>query len=61
LCIELATPRDRLSPKPLSSAPKKKSKTTFGTPVNDSKEDEKQTCLDDIGGRGGKELEGTAT
>ncbi len=48
-----------LSPKLVTSPLQKKSKTTFGSSVNDYEEDEEQTCLDEIGGRGGKELDVT--
>jgi hypothetical protein len=34
--------------------PKKKSKITLGSPINDSKIDEERTYSDDIGGRGGE-------
>jgi hypothetical protein len=56
---KLLTPRDMLSPKLVTSPLQKKSKTTFGSSVNDYEEDEEQTCLDEIGGRGGKELDVT--
>jgi len=54
-------PRDKLSPKPITSPLRKKSRITFGSPVNDLENDGKQTCSDEIGGRGGKELEVTTT
>lgn len=34
---------------------------TFGSLVNDSKEDEEQTCSNEIGGKGGEELDATTT
>jgi hypothetical protein len=40
MCIELPTPRDKLSPELVTSPLKKKSKITFGLLVNDSKEDD---------------------
>jgi hypothetical protein len=57
----LPTPRDRLSLEHVISLPRNKSRTIFGSPVNDSKEDEKQTCLDEIIGGGEKKLDATAT
>jgi hypothetical protein len=42
-----------LSPELVTSPPRKKSITTFESRVVDS-EDEEQTCLDEIGGGGGK-------
>jgi len=54
MCTKLPTPRDKLSLQLVTSPPRKKSKTTFGSPVNDSKEDEERTCLDESGGRGGE-------
>ncbi len=59
--IELPMPRDKLSPEPITSPLKKKSRTTFGSPVNDSENNEKWTCSDEIGGRGGEKLEATTT
>ncbi len=46
---------------PITTPPRKKSKTTFGSPVNDLEEDEEWTCLDEIGSRGGKKLEARTT
>jgi hypothetical protein len=46
-----------LSPEPITSPPGKKSRTTFGSPVNDSNEDEEQTCSNEIIGRGGEKLD----
>jgi hypothetical protein len=43
-----------LNPKLTTSLVRKKSKTTFGSLVNDSKEDEKKTFSDDIRGGGGE-------
>jgi hypothetical protein len=43
-----------LSPELVTSPPRNKSITTFGSQVVDSEEDEEQTCLDEIGGGGGK-------
>jgi hypothetical protein len=54
-------PRDKLSPEPITSPLKKKSRNTFGSPVNDSKENEEWTCSNEIGGRGGEKLEATTT
>jgi hypothetical protein len=59
--IELPTPRDKLSPKPITSPLRKKSRTTFGSLINDSKEDEERTCSNKIRSRGGKKLEATTT
>jgi hypothetical protein len=39
MCTKLFTQKDRLSPNPITSPPRKKSKT-FGSLVVDSKEDE---------------------
>jgi hypothetical protein len=55
--IEPPTPRDRLNPKPISSPPRKKYKITFKSHVIDLEEDEERTCLDGMGGGGGKELQ----
>jgi hypothetical protein len=38
--IEPPTLRDRLSHEPITSPPRKKSKTSFGSLVNDLKEDD---------------------
>jgi hypothetical protein len=57
----LPTPRDKLSFKLVTSPPRKKSITTFGSPVINSKEDEEQTCSDDIRVGGGEELYVTST
>jgi hypothetical protein len=59
--IKLPTLRDKLNPKPVTSPLRKKSKTIFGSSVNDSEKVEDQTCLDGIGGRGGEELDVTIT
>ncbi len=59
--IELPTPRDKLSLKPITSSLRKKSRTTFGSLINDSKEDEERTCSNKIRSRGGKKLEATTT
>ncbi len=45
---KLPMPKDKLSLKPITSPLRKKSNTTFGSLVYDSKEDEEQTCLDEI-------------
>jgi hypothetical protein len=58
--MELPTPKDMCF-ELVTSWPRKKSRTTFGSSVNDSKEDEEQTYLDEIGGGGGKELNATIT
>ncbi len=58
--IEPPTLRDRLSHEPITSPPRKKSKTSFGSLVNDLKEDDEWTCSDEIGGGGGKELDAIA-
>jgi hypothetical protein len=55
--IEPPTPRDMLSPKPITSPIRKKYKTTFRSPIIDLKEDEERTCLDGVGGGGGKEFQ----
>ncbi len=57
--IELPTPKDMLSLKPMTSPLKKKIMTIFGSLINDSKEDEEWACLDEIGGRVGGELDAT--
>jgi hypothetical protein len=56
MCIEPPTPKDMLSLEPVTSPPRKKSKTTFGSMVNGSKEDEEQTCSNEIGGKRGEEI-----
>jgi len=43
-----------LNLEPITSPLRKSSGTTFGSLVNDLEDDEEQTCLDDIRGRGGK-------
>jgi hypothetical protein len=48
--IEPVTPRDMLSLELVTSPLRKKSKTTFESLVNDSKKDEEQTYLGEIGG-----------
>jgi hypothetical protein len=45
---ELPTPRDKLSLEHVTSPPRKKSKTTFRSQFVDLKEDEEQTCLNEI-------------
>jgi len=61
MCTKPPTPRDKLSLQLVRSPLRNKSKTTFGSPVNDSKEDEERTCLNEIeiGGRGGEKLNAT--
>jgi hypothetical protein len=59
--IKPLTSRDMLGPKLVTSPPRKKFITIFGSPINDSEEDEKQTCSNEIGGRGGEELDATTT
>jgi hypothetical protein len=49
------TPKDMLSLEPITSPPRKKSKTTFGSSVNDSKKH-----LNEIEGRGGEKLDSIA-
>jgi hypothetical protein len=51
----------QVKPSTCTSPPRKKSRIIFETPINDSKEDEEQTCSNDIGGRGGEELDATST
>jgi hypothetical protein len=48
----MPTPRDKLSPEFVTSPPRKKFRTTFGSSVNDSKKDDKQTRSYEIKGRG---------
>jgi hypothetical protein len=55
------TPRERLSPKLVTSPPRKKSRTTFGSPIIDLEKDEERTCSYEIGNRGGEELYATIT
>ncbi len=50
----LPRPKDKLSLEPITSPPRNKFRTTFESLVNDSKEDEKWTCSDEITG-GGRE------
>jgi hypothetical protein len=56
----LHTPQDKLSFEPITSPPKKKSKTTFKLKVVDLEKDEERTYLDEMGGGGGKELQAIA-
>ncbi len=58
---KLPTIGDRLSPEPITLPPRKKSKTTFGSLVIDSKEDEEWTYWNDIEGGRGEELNATST
>jgi hypothetical protein len=51
---KLPTPRDRLSRKPITSPLRKKSRTTFRSPIVDLEEDGEQTCSNEIGGGGGE-------
>jgi len=55
-CIELPTSRHKLSLEHVTSPPRKKSITTFGSPIVDLKEDKEGTYLDEIRVRGGEEL-----
>jgi hypothetical protein len=56
----LPTPRDKLSFEPITSPPKKKSKTTFRLKVVDLEEDEERSYLDKMGSGGGQELQAIA-
>jgi hypothetical protein len=58
---QLSTSRDKLSPELVTSPPRKKFKTTFGSHVVDLKEDEEQTCSNEIGGGRGEKLYATTT
>ncbi len=55
------TPRDRLSLELVTSPLWKKSRTTSGSKVNDSEEDEEWTCSNEIRSRGGEKLDATTT
>jgi hypothetical protein len=55
-CTKPPTPRDKLSPKLVTSPPRNKSKTIFGSSVNDLEKDEEQTYSNEIRGRGGESL-----
>jgi hypothetical protein len=57
---EPPTPRNKLSLELVTSPPRKKSRTIFGSLVNDLEEDEEQTYSNEIGSRGGEELEAIA-
>ncbi len=59
--IKSLTSRDMLSLEPVTSPPRMKSRTIFGSLVNDSEEDEKWTSSNEIRGRGGEELDATTT
>ncbi len=59
--IEPPTPNDKLNLEPVTSPLRKKSRTIFGSSVNDSKEDEEWTYSYEIRGGGGNELDGTTT
>lgn len=61
MCIKLPTSRDKWSPKLVTSPLRKKSRTIFGSLVNDLEEDEEQTCSNEIGGRGGEKFDATTT
>jgi hypothetical protein len=50
-----------LSSEHVTSPPRKKLGTIFGSPFNDSKEDEEQTCSNVIRGRRVEELDATTT
>jgi hypothetical protein len=50
MCIKLLTPRDKLSPKPITSLPKKKFKTISKVQIVDLEEDEERTCSEEMGG-----------
>jgi hypothetical protein len=50
---ETAYTKGHVKPWIVTSPLKKKSRTTFGSTVNDSEEDEEWTCSDDIRGKGG--------
>ncbi len=52
---------DMLSLKLVTSPPRKKSKIIFGSPINDSKDDEEQICPNNIEGKGGEKLDAIAT
>jgi hypothetical protein len=54
-------PRDKLNLEPFTSPPRKKSRNTFGSLVNDSEKDEEGTCSNEIGSRGGEKLEAITT
>ncbi len=56
----MPTPRDKLSFEPITSPPKKKSKTTFRLKVVDLEEDEERSYLDKMGSGGGQELQAIA-
>jgi hypothetical protein len=50
-----------LSIEPITSSLRKKSRTTFGSLIVDSKEDEERTYSDEIGGGAREELNAIAT
>jgi hypothetical protein len=50
-----------LSLEPVTSSPRKKSRTIFESLIVDSKEDEERTYSDEIGGGGGEEFNVIAT
>ncbi len=51
--------KEQVKPEPITSPPRKKSRTTFGSLINDSKEDEEWTCSNEIGNGGGEEFDVT--
>jgi hypothetical protein len=53
--------RDMLSLEHITSPLKKKSKTIFGSLVNDLEEDEERTCSNETRGTGGEELDAIVT
>jgi urease alpha subunit len=57
----MPTPRDMLSSEPITSPPRKKSRTTFKSLVVDSEEDDERIYSDEIRGGGGKEFDAITT
>jgi hypothetical protein len=56
MCTLSPTLKDKLSPELVTSLPRKKFRTFFGSQVVDLEEDEERTCLDEIEGGGGEKL-----
>jgi hypothetical protein len=49
MCIKPLTPKDKLNLELITSPPRKKFKTTFGSLINDSEENEERTYSYEIG------------
>jgi len=59
MCIKPLTPKDKLNLELITSPPRKKFKTTFGSLINDSEENEERTYSYEIGSGRGEEFDAT--